>query len=171
MSCQFYRQQIELKLDGELSAREGAQLNSHLQQCPPCRQYQADALVLWDQLAALELDPPKDIAGPVMSRLARRKAWRQLGIAAIFLLAAVSLFPVLVQGIFWARTALLSIDWHWLPTLLGTIWQALKVLIKGLVLLAEVLPQEYWLGLAGLVVIDMAMLVKIFSLKPAKGAR
>lgn len=171
MSCQFFRQQIELELDGELSAQEGVLLDSHLQQCPPCRQYRADALILWNKLADLDLELPGNIAGPVLTKLARRRAWKQLGIAAIILLAVISLFPFLIQGVFLTRAAFLRLEWHWFPVLLRTIWQAAKVMFKGWTLLTGLLPQEYWLGFAGLAIIDMVMLIKIFSINPAKGAR
>lgn len=171
MNCHFYRQQIELGLDKELPAHEEARLNSHLQQCACCRQYRADALALWNQLTDLEFEPPGDIAGPVLARVARRKVWRQVGFVAILLLVSISLFPALVQGVLWGRTVFFSLEWHWFPTLLRTIWQAAKVMFKGWTLLTGILPQEYWLGFAGLAIIDLVILIKLFSINPARGAR
>ena len=169
MDCRIFRQQIEFSLDGEPSTQEEARLRAHLEECPYCRQYRAGAQRLWGQLADLQMEPPGDIAGPVLARLARRKSWRGAGIAAIFLLAGITIFPVLVQGAFLVGTALLSLDWQWLPSLLATLFQAAKVLYKGWRVLAEALPQEYWLGLTFLAMIDLAMLVKIFRFKLAKG--
>lgn len=169
MDCRICRQQIEFSLDGELSPQEEAKLRAHLEECASCRQYRAQALSLWGQLADLQLEPPGDIAGPVLARLARRRAWRGAGIAAILLLAGINFFPVLVQGTLLIRTAFLNLDWQWLLALLGAIFQAAKVLFKSLMVLAEALPQKYWLGLACMGIFDLAMLITIFRFKAAKG--
>jgi len=169
-NCVYFQEQIELDLDGELSTAERNELNKHLSVCLDCRKIREESLALWGALeSGLQLDPPGDLPSLVAGRLARRRVWRLAGFAAMLLIAALSSLPFLSQGTEWVLTALLDLDLGWIPKFFGTIWSTTRVIYKGFTLLAESLPQEYWLGLAAVVAIDLALVVKVFGPRLTKG--
>lgn len=165
--CTAYQEQIELDLDGELTAEQRRELQSHLAVCPVCRKYQEAAAALWQALeSGMLMDPPADIAGPVMVRVRKARNWQWAGMISIALLAALSLGFLSFQAAAWIS----SLNLEWLPNLLGSFWKTAKVLFKGWLTLTHALPDEYWLGLSGLAAINLAMLLKVLG-KPVRGGR
>lgn len=94
MTCEQCLDLISARLDGELTAQEEAQLNTHLQECPACRAIAEDLNGLHTALGAMgEVMAPTELSQAVMAQIAkeknqkRRRFIRQLsGLAACLVL-------------------------------------------------------------------------------------
>ena len=94
MSCERYLDLISARLDGQLTAREDADLTSHLNQCSACRAIAQDLNGLHTVLStAGEVAPPPELCEGVMARIRaeRRQSKRRLvrrlsGLAACLVL-------------------------------------------------------------------------------------
>lgn len=168
--CKYYQEQIELDLDGELSTQDKKVLDAHLHCCAECRQYLDDARDLWQSLgSAVLLDPPGSIAGPVLVKIRKGRNLRLAGMVAIVLLIMVGFGIVFMQSGLRLADTLLSMNLEWIPNLLGSLWNAMNVLLNSWQIVAGLLPNEYWLGLSALVVINLAFLVKVLGLNSLRG--
>lgn len=86
--CDRVREQISLRLDGELSQLESRMLASHLQRCPGCREYEADVTRITDEIRSAPLER---MQRPIVIRRPRRvSALRlQAGVAAALAVAVL----------------------------------------------------------------------------------
>ena len=70
MNCEHYLDLISARLDGELSAGEQAELDSHLQECPACRAIAKELEGLHSALADLgKASAPTELSRRVMSKI------------------------------------------------------------------------------------------------------
>ncbi len=90
VTCTRVREQVSLRLDGELSELEQRMLDSHLARCQQCRAYSASVV---EFTSALRAAPPGPLLRPVIISHARRVsiARIQIGVAAALALAALGL--------------------------------------------------------------------------------
>ena len=86
--CGRVREQISLRLDGELSQLEERMLASHLTRCEACREYEADAVEFTQELRSAPLER---MTRPIVIRQPRRvSALRlQAGVAAALAVAVL----------------------------------------------------------------------------------
>lgn len=103
--CEPYEDLLSAQLDGELTAREQADLTAHLETCPQCRKYARDLQALHASLLAMAADPPdwmtdsileKVKASPPPAKKARRLA--PLACAAVLALVLLGSAPLLFGG-------------------------------------------------------------------------
>lgn len=103
--CEPYEDLLSAQLDGELTAREQADLTAHLETCPHCRKYARDLQALHASLLAMAADPPdwmtdsileKVKASPNPAKKARR--WTPLACAAVLALVLLGSAPLLFGG-------------------------------------------------------------------------
>jgi predicted anti-sigma-YlaC factor YlaD len=168
-TCKHYQEQIELDLDGELSASLRTELASHLAVCPQCSEYRAEALIFRRTLATgLQLLPPRDIVEPVLAKIKKRRAWRRVGFTAILLLPFLCINMLSAQKV---AQIILSLNFGALPTLLSSIWRSVTVLFRSWIRIAEILPEEYWLGLSALALFNLAMVLKLYAPKRVRGGK
>lgn len=101
-SCEPYEDLLSAQLDGELTAREQAELTAHLGTCPHCRKYARDLQALHASLLAMAADPPdwmtdsilEDVkASPKPAKKAR--SWASLACAAVLTLVLLGSAPLL----------------------------------------------------------------------------
>lgn len=169
-NCSYFRNQIEFDFDGELTIEERQQLNAHLAICQTCREYREEIGSLWGYLeSAMLFEPPGEIAGPVIARIRKRRTWRLAGLTGIALLSVISLVPVSAGILNEVLNLLFHLNLDWIPNFLGSLWSAVNVLLRSLMTVAELLPDEYWLGLSVLVIINLAMLLKLLGFSTQRG--
>ena len=170
MDCLKFQEQIEMELDGELSQADKPGLERHLLICPDCQEFRAEAEMLFNVLQGeLMVEPPSNLVGPVMAKVARRRAWRVAGFLAAMPLAVISLGPMVRQAMVWTLRAVLNWEPTWLTTLWGSIWRTFKVLYRAWVMVSSAMPDEYWLGLAVLAILNLTMLLKLMGSWSGKG--
>ena len=86
--CDRVREQISLRLDGELSQLESRMLAAHLRRCPTCREYEADVVRFTDEIRSAPLERMERPI--VIRRLRRVSALRlQAGVAAALAVAVL----------------------------------------------------------------------------------
>jgi predicted anti-sigma-YlaC factor YlaD len=90
VTCTRVREQVSLRLDGELSELEQRMLDSHLTRCQQCRAYSTNVV---EFTSALREAPAVPLLRPVIVSRARRIsiARLQFGVAAALALAALGL--------------------------------------------------------------------------------
>ena len=90
VTCTRVREQVSLRLDGELSELEQRMLDAHLARCQQCRAYSASVV---EFTSALRAAPAVPLLRPVIIARARRVsiARIQIGVAAALALAALGL--------------------------------------------------------------------------------
>lgn len=168
--CMYFQEQIEFDLDGELSAGAKKELTAHLHCCAECRQYLDSAVDLWKSLdTAVLLDPPGSIAGPVLVKIRKGRSLRLAGMVAIVLLTMLGFGSVFMQSGIRLVDTLLSMDLEWIPNLLGSLWNAINILLDSWQTVVFLLPDEYWLGLSALVIVNLAFLIKVLGLNSLRG--
>ena len=87
-ACEQAREQVSLRLDGELSPFEQSALEGHLKACAACRMYGASAGMVSAQLREAELEEPQfPVVLPHRSRL--RVPTRAVQVAAAAAVAMV----------------------------------------------------------------------------------
>jgi predicted anti-sigma-YlaC factor YlaD len=93
-ACDRTRQAVSVGLDGELSQIERALMERHLDRCPSCAAFAADAAELTQQLRAAKLVPIVPIELPLRKRAAyhRRSGGGWIAAATV---AATALLAVL----------------------------------------------------------------------------
>jgi anti-sigma factor RsiW len=86
--CERVREQVSLRLDGELSQLESRMLASHLSRCASCRAYEADVRRITDDLRSAPLER---MERPIVIRVPHRiSALRlQAGVAAALAVAVL----------------------------------------------------------------------------------
>ena len=103
--CEPYEDLLSAQLDGELTAREQADLTAHLETCPYCRKYARDLQALHASLLAMAADPPDWMtdsileeakASPNPAKKARRLA--PLACASVLALVLLGSAPLLFGG-------------------------------------------------------------------------
>ena len=100
--CEPYEDLLSAQLDGELTARDQADLTAHLETCPHCRKYARDLQALHASLLTMAADPPDWMtdsileevkASPNPAKKARR--WAPLACAAVLALVLLGSAPLL----------------------------------------------------------------------------
>lgn len=100
MNCDKYLDLISARLDGELTARENADLTAHLQACPACRAIASDMEGLHSVLFSVgEVDAPKELSETVLTKIKlekrpNRRPLRQLATIAACLVLCVGVLRV-----------------------------------------------------------------------------
>jgi len=165
--CASLRELIWADIDKELSPEGQLELNMHLAICPDCREYRDEAQVLSVQLESCMLtDPPADLVAPVWAEIARR---RNLRLArAVAITVGVMAFLGFSSGII-LLWALKTLNLTWIPNLLSSFWNMIKVLGDSWLTVSEHLLDSYWLSLSVLTAINLAMLLRVIGFKSIKG--
>lgn len=100
MPCDNYLELISARLDGELTAREEADLTAHLDTCPACRAAADQLSSLHSALGELEVPAPAQLNASVLRsiqterRAARRRALRRWGSLAACLALCLGLYAL-----------------------------------------------------------------------------
>jgi len=95
--CDRVREQISLRLDGELSQLESRMLTSHLSRCASCRDYEADVARITEELRSAPLER---MERPVVIRVPRRISALRLQAGAAAALAVAVLGAVTQVSVF-----------------------------------------------------------------------
>ena len=113
--CEYYQELMSRLLDQDLTAEEEASLREHVRTCPECLAMFATFTGMTTALREDLAEPPRDLAGGVMARIAeegrpapvrrrparqvrRPRAWVRLGAAACLVLLAAGLSTVTLRG-------------------------------------------------------------------------
>ena len=101
-SHEQYAALLDAFIDGALSEQDAARVREHLADCPECRSYVSDALVMRELFPGIEETPvPDGFADAVMSALpAQRIPWRRQWKKAALPLAACIAIALLLRGLY-----------------------------------------------------------------------
>ncbi len=108
-ACEAYIDPMMRSVDGEMTAREEAALHRHLEDCPGCRAFYRDCLLLQQGLAGTEEEPPETLAPAIMRSIRREQrryspgAWLRRG--RFTLLAAAAAVVLLIFARFGVDTS------------------------------------------------------------------
>jgi len=90
LECQEVQEQLSAYLDGELDEARRGPVAAHLKGCAACRRELELVTALDLALGDLSAPAPPDLAGRVLARLPRRRAWWQnLALAASLVLGII----------------------------------------------------------------------------------
>lgn len=97
MNCDEILDLISASLDGELTAQQEAEVQSHLAQCPSCRALMVELTAIHDGCGSLDVTPPPELAQRILDNLPSQKVvkptkviyWKRWGAmaAAVCLIA------------------------------------------------------------------------------------
>lgn len=103
--CESYEDLLSAQLDGELTAREQADLTAHLETCPHCRKYARDLQALHTSLLAMAADPPDWMTDSILEDVKtaptppkKTRRWAPLACAAVLALVLLGSAPLLFGG-------------------------------------------------------------------------
>ena len=102
--CEQYQEWISAELDGELSAKETAELMKHLESCTDCREYREACTFLEGILEEPLEEPPKELLQKIMSTIGKQKQSKLqrtllplAGLAACIVIV-IAAFPAITSG-------------------------------------------------------------------------
>ena len=103
MDCSSYRELISARLDDELTALESEALHTHLDHCPGCSSFAAQAAALVPVVRVRAADPIPDLVAPILAaaKAPKRDAIRDAARLMLAWVAIVELafaLPALVLG-------------------------------------------------------------------------
>lgn len=103
--CEPYEDLLSAQLDGELTAREQADLTAHLETCTHCRKYARDLQALHASLLAMAADPPDWMTDSILEDVKtaptppkKTRRWAPLACAAVLALVLLGSAPLLFGG-------------------------------------------------------------------------
>ncbi len=71
--CLWYREQINMLIDGMITDKSNQKLQTHLLTCTDCQMYQKDMISLKKELSTISLTLPKHFENQVMNEINNRK--------------------------------------------------------------------------------------------------
>ncbi len=71
--CLWYKEQINMLIDGIISNKDNKKLQIHMLTCTECQRYQKDMISLKKELSSISLTLPKHFSKQVMNKIAYQK--------------------------------------------------------------------------------------------------